>query len=97
MDHLEVLIRTGPWLPSTSLATQACDSGSLFASHEFADSVCLKICGLDGRYRDKGRESERKRETKGRFAPTGRANSPWRRLHEILAFLGLEAGLNYTL
>jgi hypothetical protein len=35
--------------------------------------------------------------TKGRFTPRGRANSPWGRLHEILAFFGLEAGLNYTL
>jgi hypothetical protein len=32
-----------------------------------------------------------------RFTPRGRANSPGGQLHEILAFFGLEAGLNYTL
>ena len=35
--------------------------------------------------------------SKGRFTPRGRANSPWGQLHEISAYLGLEAGLNYTL
>ena len=34
---------------------------------------------------------------KGRFTPRGRANSSWGRLHEILAFFGLEVGLNFTL
>jgi len=36
-------------------------------------------------------------DTQGRFTPRGHANSPWGRLHEISAFFGLEAGLNYTL
>jgi hypothetical protein len=35
--------------------------------------------------------------TSGRFTPIGRANSPYGQLHEISAFFGLEAGLNYTL
>jgi hypothetical protein len=33
----------------------------------------------------------------GRFTPRGRANSSWGWLYEILAFFGLEAGLNYTI
>jgi hypothetical protein len=35
--------------------------------------------------------------TLGRFTPRGRAKPPRGRLHEISAFFGLEAGLNYTL
>jgi hypothetical protein len=33
---------------------------------------------------------------KGRFTPRGHANFPFGRLHEILAFFGLEVGLRLS-